>query len=80
MTWLINGLRNSTAHWKFIVSAETFNPAHRAGLELALTLQGVRGIDPLTIPDGVFTAAQIAIDISMAGADFLKVCANLFPP
>jgi phosphodiesterase/alkaline phosphatase D-like protein len=64
MTWLINGLRNSTAHWKFIVSAETFNPAHRAGLELALTLQGVRGIDPLTVPDGVFTAAQIAIDIS----------------
>ncbi|MDW8018555.1 MAG: alkaline phosphatase D family protein [Chloroherpetonaceae bacterium] len=64
MAWLINGLRNSTAHWKFIVTSETFNPAHRAALELALSLQGVRGIDPLRIPDGVYTAAQIAIDIS----------------
>lgn len=64
MTWLINGLRNSTAHWKFIVTPEPFNPAHRAALELALLLQGMRGIDPLRIPDGVFTAAQVAIDIS----------------
>ncbi len=72
MTWLINGLRNSTATWKFIVTAEAFNPAQRASMEVALSLQGVRGIDPLTVVEGVFTAAQIAVDISDGWCGFYE--------
>ena len=63
MNWLIQNLQASTATWKFIVSAETFNPAHRGISETALLLQGLR-FDPIQTPQGIFRAAEVAIDIA----------------
>ena len=63
MNWLIQNLQASTATWKFIVSAETFNPAHRGISETALLLQGSR-FDPIQTPQGIFRAAEVAIDIA----------------
>ncbi|MDX2128547.1 MAG: alkaline phosphatase D family protein [Chloroherpetonaceae bacterium] len=72
MSWLIESLKSSTATWKFIVSAEAFNPAQRATMEVALSLQGVPGIDPLTVVEGVFTAGQIAVDVSDGWCGFYE--------
>jgi phosphodiesterase/alkaline phosphatase D-like protein len=70
LAWLTNGLVNSTATWKFIVSTMPWNPGHRAGVELACALQGVPGYDPISTPGGVYTAAEIAIEFSDGGAGF----------
>lgn len=39
MNWLLNGLSQSTAHWKFIVSGVPFNPNIRRLIDVGLTLQ-----------------------------------------
>jgi alkaline phosphatase D len=39
MQWLLDGLSNSTADWKFILSGTNFNMAYRRTLDLALLLQ-----------------------------------------
>jgi phosphodiesterase/alkaline phosphatase D-like protein len=69
MNWLIQNLQSSTATWKFIVSAETFNPAQRGIGETALLLQGSR-FDPLQTPQGIFRAAEVAIDIADGWSGF----------
>ncbi len=38
--WLLNGLSNSTADWKFIASGVPFNPGIRLVLERAISIQG----------------------------------------
>ncbi len=69
MNWLIQNLQASTATWKFIVSAETFNPAQRGIGETALLLQGSR-FDPIQTPQGIFRAAEVAIDIADGWSGF----------
>ncbi|MCS6989291.1 MAG: alkaline phosphatase D family protein [Chloroherpetonaceae bacterium] len=69
MNWLIQGLQQSTATWKFIVCPETFNPAQRGVGETALLLQGSR-FDPITTPQGTYRAAEIAIDIADGWSGF----------
>lgn len=39
LNWLLNGLKNSTAHWKFIVSGVPFNQNIQKLVELPLLLQ-----------------------------------------
>ncbi len=39
--WLLNGLSNSTADWKFIVSGVPFNPKIRRIIEAGLTVQNI---------------------------------------
>ncbi len=39
--WLLNGLRNSTADWKIMVSGVMFNRAFRKVAQVALALQGM---------------------------------------
>jgi phosphodiesterase/alkaline phosphatase D-like protein len=38
LTWLLDGLRNSTARWKVIVSPVPFNPGMEPGIPLALLI------------------------------------------
>jgi hypothetical protein len=42
LDWLLNGLRNSTATWKFIVSGVPFNKNIQQMVELPLLLQGAQ--------------------------------------
>jgi hypothetical protein len=67
--WLLDGLAASTATWKFVVSPVSWNPGLRAGIELALALQGTE-FDPIDTPEGTYSAAQIAVAFSDAGAGF----------
>ena len=41
LNWLLNGLQNSTATWKFIVSGVPFNKNIQALVELPLLVQGI---------------------------------------
>lgn len=41
MNWLLNGLSNSTADWKFIVSGVPFNPKIRNIIEAGLLIQNI---------------------------------------
>lgn len=70
LQWLLDGLSESAATWKFIVSTMPWNPGHRAGLELALALQGNPDFDPIDTPSGQFTAAEVAVEFSDGGAGF----------
>lgn len=70
LAWLLDGLSTSTATWKFVVSTMPWNPGHRAGLELALALQGNPDFDPIDTPSGQFTAAEVAVEFSDGGAGF----------
>ncbi|MBD3219974.1 hypothetical protein GF314_01920 [bacterium] len=70
LAWLLDGLSGSTATWKFVVSTMPWNPGHRAGVELALALQGNPDFDPIDTPSGQFTAAEVAVEFSDGGAGF----------
>lgn len=70
MQWLIDGVSNSTATWKFICSSVPFNPGARAALELALLLQNDPRFDPLETPSGILRPAEIAIEFSDAWGGF----------
>jgi len=70
LEWLLAGLSESTATWKFVVSTMPWNPGHRAGLELAAALQGNPDFDPIDTPSGQFSAAEVAIEFSDGGAGF----------
>lgn len=68
MDWLLTGLSNSTATWKFIVSSVPFNVGMRFGLDSCLKI-GDGGIDywapeaqGITLPNRGYTAAQIFAD------------------
>jgi phosphodiesterase/alkaline phosphatase D-like protein len=76
MGWLIQNLQASTATWKFVVAAETFNPAQRGAVELGLLLQASR-FDPLITPQGTFTAAQAAIDFADGWCGFPESVSRL---
>ena len=39
LNWLLNGLKNSTAQWKFIVSGVTFNKSYKKVFNIAMRLQ-----------------------------------------
>lgn len=45
MTWLLNGLRNSAADWKIIVSSVTFNKGYKAVLDSLLAIG--KGTSPI---------------------------------
>lgn len=42
MEWLKNGLKNTTAHWKFIVSGTNFNKGYKQVMDMALAIQQVQ--------------------------------------
>lgn len=63
MNWLLEGLKNSTATWKFISSGTPFNPGWRAAIEWALSFQGI--INQVVFPIvGSVSPTEIAIHAS----------------
>ena len=77
MNWLIDGVSNSTATWKFICSSVPLNPGARAGLELGLLLQNIPEFDPIATPSGILRPAEIAIEFSDAWGGFPTSVADL---
>lgn len=60
MNWLLDGLKNSDATWKFISSGTPFNPGWRAAIEWALSFQGI--VDQVVFPIvGSVSPTEIAI-------------------
>ncbi len=60
MNWLLEGLKNSDATWKFISSGTPFNPGWRAAIEWALSFQGI--VDQVVFPIvGTVSPTEIAI-------------------
>lgn len=41
MNWLKDGLKRSTAHWKFIVSGTNFNLGYKQVMDMALSMQNI---------------------------------------
>lgn len=67
-TWLLNGLKNSSADWKFIVSSVPFNMGQRQALSSALLLQDI----PINIegaPPGT-TAIAAAFELADGWSGF----------
>lgn len=57
MNWLLNGLKNSKANWKFIVSGVTFNQSYKKVLDICLQAQ--KRILPNGM-NGSYVAASLA--------------------
>ena len=57
MNWLLDGLKNSTADWKFIVSGVTFNQSYKKVLDICLRAQ--KRILPNGM-NGAYVAASLA--------------------
>lgn len=62
LTWFLNGLLNSTAKWKFILSSVPFNKGQLQGIQMGITLQdsilGLQELPPGT--RGIFAAMELA--------------------
>ena len=72
MDWLINGLKNSTADWKFISSGTPFNPGMRSAIELAMLLQNDPKYQEIPTLYGMFNIKDIAFELSDKWAGFPK--------
>jgi len=70
LQWLLDGLKASTADWKFIASGTNFNRGYRVALDLALKLQR------RTVPQG-YTGAMVAGMLSSMWIGFPDVQAAL---
>lgn len=72
MDWLINGLKNSTADWKFISTGTPFNPGMRSAIELAMLLQNDPKYQAIPTLYGMFNIKDIAFELSDKWAGFPK--------
>jgi alkaline phosphatase D len=72
MEWLINGLKNSTADWKFISSGTPFNPGMRSAIEIAMLLQKDPKYQEIPTLYGMFNIKDIAFELSDKWAGFPK--------
>lgn len=59
LNWLLNGLKNSTAQWKFIVSGVTFNKSYKKIIDIAM----LKRIQNRKLPNGM-TGAYISASLS----------------
>jgi phosphodiesterase/alkaline phosphatase D-like protein len=75
LSWLLNGLKNSTAEWKFIISSVAFNIGQRAALTSALLLQDVV-INIEGAPPGA-TAIAAAFELADGWTGFQEDADNL---
>jgi hypothetical protein len=66
MQWLLNGLSNSTAEWKFIVSGVMFNQAFRKLINLGIALQKTK----MSIGTEVGTGFRLAYSFAYNWAGF----------
>ena len=70
LNWLLQGLENSQADWKFISTGTPFNPGFRAAIELALLLQNDPRYNPIITPEGPVTMREVAAEFSDKWAGF----------
>ncbi|HQV77364.1 MAG TPA: alkaline phosphatase D family protein [Chitinophagales bacterium] len=59
LDWLLNGLKKSTAQWKFIVSGVTFNKSYKKILDIAL----LKRVQNRKLPNGM-TGVYVAASLS----------------
>lgn len=59
LNWLLNGLKNSKAQWKFIVSGVTFNKSYKKVLDICM----LKRMQNKKLPNGM-TGAYIAASLS----------------
>ena len=70
LNWLMEGLKKSTADWKFISTGTPFNPGFRAAIELALLLQNDPRYNPIITPEGEITMREVAAEFADKWAGF----------
>jgi phosphodiesterase/alkaline phosphatase D-like protein len=67
LAWLLNGLKNSTATWKFLASSVPFNQGFAAAINLAVAFQDVTINDPEYPPGSSLLAAAFELSDKWAG-------------
>ena len=72
LNWLLSGLKNSTAQWKFIVSGVTFNKAYKKVLDIAM----LKRVQNRKLPNGT-TGAYISASMASMWFAFPKTQAAL---
>ena len=69
MKWLLEGLKNSPATWKFISTGTPFNPALHIAIELAILSQSI--IDSVEVPGlGFIKPADVLVELVDKWAGF----------
>jgi alkaline phosphatase D len=69
MNWLLQGLKNSQATWKFISTGTPFNPALHIAIELAILSQSI--IDSVEVPGlGFIKPADVLVELVDKWAGF----------